>query len=162
MNITDGDAYARFLALTQDRAQDANPAGDSQQAGTGAALVRMRLGTVVRRVPLTVNVAGKDQPPSALRINERLVKGAKWKTKTESPDSRYNGFTGPISGPVSTPHGEGGLISFTGSQVHSPDTTIDKALVTQLELDLEEGDEVLLLTENDQVFYIIMKVVNAV
>ena len=32
----------------------------------------------------------------------------------------------------------------------------------QLELDLAVGDEVLLLTQDDQVFYIVMKVVNAV
>lgn len=38
----------------------------------------------------------------------------------------------------------------------------DMILLEQLEIDLEVGDEVLLLTEDDQVFYIIMKVVDAV
>ena len=161
MDIKDGNPYARFVAIGRDQARDENPAGDSQQAGLGGAQARMRLGTVVQCIPLKVRVAGIVQPPSALRINERLVAGAKWKTKTESPDSDYNGLSGPISGPVDTPAGPGELIVLTSGQVHSTDTTIDKALITQLELDLEVGDTVLLLTEDDQVFYIVMKVVNA-
>lgn len=46
--------------------------------------------------------------------------------------------------------------------MHSPDTVIDEAQVEQLEIDLEAGDEVLLLTQDDQVFYVMMKVVDAV
>ena len=59
-------------------------------------------------------------------------------------------------------HGIGSLIEFTGGDVHIPDTVIDEATVEQLEIDLEEGDQVLMLTEDDQVFYIVMKVVAAV
>ena len=160
----DGDPYARMLALTREQAADAGPAGDSRQAGLGAAAVRMRLGTVLTREPLTVKVAGLRQPTGVLKINERLVKGAKWKTKTTSPNSDYNGVTGPIQGPVTTPHGAGtgALERLTGGEVHSPDTTIDDATVEQLEIDLEVDDQVLLLTEDDQVFYIVMKVVDAV
>lgn len=158
----DGDPYAGFIQLMQQQGADSGPAGDSAQAGLGAGPARMRLGQVVTTVPLTVRVAGIVQPTKALRINERLVKGAKWKTKTTSPNSDFKGWTGPISGPVNTPHGLGSLIEFTGGQVHVPDTTIDEAAVEQLELDLAVGDEVLLLTEDDQVFYIIMKVVKAV
>lgn len=158
----DGDPYARFVALGRNVSADAMPAGDSEQAGTGAAPARMRLGEVISREPLKVKVAGLTQPTQVLKINERLVKGAKWKAKTTSPNSDIKDFTGPISGPVSTPHGLGALIEFTGGEVHIPDTTIDEATVEQLELDLEVGDTVLLLTEDDQVFYIIMKVVDAV
>ncbi len=63
---------------------------------------------------------------------------------------------------MSTPHGTGALIALTDGRVHSPDTVIDEARVEQLEIDLEAGDEVLLLTQDDQVFYIVMKVVDAV
>ena len=90
------------------------------------------------------------------------MKGARWKTKTTSPNSDYNGLTGPIEGPVSTPHGVGALVELTDGRVHSPDTVIDEAQVEQLEIDLEAGDEVLLLTQDDQVFYVMMKVVDAV
>lgn len=158
----DGDPYARFVALGRSVSADAMPAGDSQQAGTGAAPARMRLGEVLNRAPLRVKVAGLNQPTEALKINERLVKGAKWKTKTTSPNSDIKDFTGPIFGPVQGVHGIGALIEFTGGEVHIPDTIIDEATVEQLEIDLEVGDTVLMLTEDDQVFYIIMKVVDAV
>ena len=160
--MDDGNPYARALMLIRAQGEDAAPAGDSVQAGLGAVPARMRLGEVITASPLTVRVAGLIQPPRALRINERLTKGAKWKTKTTSPNSDYNGLSGPISGPVDTPHGTGALISLTSGEVHSTDTTIDEAVVEQLEIDLEPGDEVLLLTEDDQVFYIVMKVVKAV
>lgn len=160
----DGNPYARWVELIRGQSADAGPAGDSAHAGLGAAPARMRLGRVVSTLPLTVRVAGCVQPAGALKINERLVKGAKWKAKITSPDSQYNGLTGPISGPVTTPHGAstGALERLTDGQVHSTDTTIGQATVEQLSLDLEEGDEVLLLTEDDQVFYIVMKVVDAV
>lgn len=160
--MADANPYARFLALNQEQSADAGPAGDSSHAGLGAAPARMRLGRVVSAEPLTIRVAGIVQPTKALRVNERLVKGAKWKTKTTSPNSDYGGLTGPISGPVSTPHGPGALIELTDGQVHSPDTVIDEAEVEQLKLDLEAEDEVLLLTEDDQIFYVVMKVVDAV
>lgn len=160
----DGNPYAALAELTRGQGLETGEGGASAQAGLGAVSARMRLGQVVRVLPLTVRVAGVEQPPGALRVNERLVKGAKWKTKTTSPNSDYNGLTGPVSGPVQLPpgHGIGELIEFTGSQAHSPDTTIDEATVEQLELDLAVGDEVLLLTQDDQIFYIIMKVARAV
>lgn len=160
----DGNPYAAVVGLMRGQGAEYGPAGDSAHAGLGAASARMRLGRVLTAAPLTVRVAGIAQPTRALRINERLVKGARWKTRITSPNSDFNGLTGPASGPVTTPHGAGtgALERFTGSQLHSPDTTIDEAVVEQLEIDLEAGDEVLLLTEDDQVFYIVMKVVKAV
>lgn len=156
------DPYAGLVALIRGQGLDTNPAGDSVQAGLGAAPARMRLGQVVSTVPLKVKVAGLTQPTEALKINERLVKGARWKTRTTSPSSDYGGLTGPISGPVSHPPGMGTLVEFTGGQVHVEETVIDEAVVEQLELDLAVGDTVLLLTEDDQIFYILMKVVDAV
>ncbi|MCI8915513.1 MAG: hypothetical protein HFF26_02435 [Oscillospiraceae bacterium] len=160
----EGNPYAGILALIRAQEADAAPSGESARAGLGAAPARMRLGTVVCAMPLTVKVAGITQPAGALRVNERLTKGAWWRLKLTSPDSRYNELTGPIQGPVTTPHGAGtgALEALTDGRVHSGDTTIDQARAEQLELDLEAGDEVLLLTEDDQVFYILMKVVKAV
>ena len=141
----DGDPYAALAALAGGMDLETGESRASAQAGLGAIQARMRLGRVVGTAPLTVNVSGLNQPPSALRVNERLVKGARWKTKTTSPNSDYRGLSGVVTG-----------------QVHSADTVIDEAVVEQLELDLEAGDEVLLLTQDDQVFYIIMKVARAV
>lgn len=158
----DTNPYAGLVALVRRQSSDAGPAGDSAGAGLGAAPARMRLGRVAATAPLTVRVAGSIQPPGTLKINERLTLGARWKTKLTSPSGNYRDLTGPIAGPVSTPHGAGTLSELTGGQVHSRDTVIDKTVVEQLELDLDVGDTVLLLTEDDQVFYIIMKVVDAV
>lgn len=157
----DGNPYAALAALARG-GWEAGEGGASAQAGLGAVSARMRLGKVISTAPLKVNVAGAVQPASALRINERLVKGARWRVKLTSPSSDYNALTGPISGPVTTPHGARALISLEDGQVHSGDTVIDQGEAEQLELDLAVGDEVLLLTQDDQVFYIVMKVVNAV
>lgn len=158
----EGNPYARALELIRGQGADAAPAGDSAQAGLGAVPARMRLGTVLTAALLTVRAAGVTLPAEALRLNERLAKGAKWKARATSPDSIYSGLKGAVEGPVNTPHGLGSLIELTGGSLHSPDTVIDEAEVEQLEIDLEPGDEVLLLTEDDQVFYIVMKVVKAV
>ena len=40
--------------------------------------------------------------------------------KLTSPSSDYNALTGPISGPVTTPHGAGAPISLEDGQVHDP------------------------------------------
>ena len=153
----DGDPFASMVALM--RAQGGE---DSAQAGLGAAPARMRLGRVVSAAPLSVSVAGLVQPAGALRVNERLVKGARWRARITSPSGGFKGLSGPISGPVSTPHGQGSLSQLTGGEVHSTDAVLDEAQVEQLELDLAAGDEVLLLTQDDQIFYIIMKVARAV
>lgn len=139
MDVTDGNPYARFVALARGVSADSMPAGDSEQAGTGAAPARMRLGEVISKEPLKVKVAGLNQPTEALKINERLVKGAKWKTKTTSPNSDIRDFTGPISGPVQGVHGIGSLIEFTGGDVHIPDTTIDEATVSKLDTYLADA-----------------------
>lgn len=84
--LPDGNPYARMAEL--------------MQGGDSAPGVKMYLGTVARRAPLEVIVAGTPQPAEALRRNAAL--------------------------------------------------------------NLEAGDAVLALTENDQIFYIICKVVGTV
>lgn len=115
----DGDPYAAMVALIREQGAES---GESTPLNA-----RMWLGRVVNIAPLTVRVAGKDMPPSVLRINERLARGAKWRAK-----------------------------------ITSSDTVLDETMTEQLALDLESGDEVLLLTQDDQIFYIIMKVARAV
>lgn len=48
------------------------------------------------------------------------------------------------------------------AKITSSDMELDETMTEQLALDLEAGDEVLLLTQDDQIFYIIMKVARAV
>lgn len=166
----DRDPYTRMVAVIRGETSEKSTTGETQPAGLGANPCKMRLGKVTQRVPLKITVAGIEQPTEVLKINERLTRNAKWKVQITSPDSDYKGLTGQLSGPVKCSH-EGcspGLDKVTAGELHSTDTTIGKdteasrATVEQLEIDLEVGDQVLLLTEDDQIFYILMKVVDAV
>lgn len=154
-----GNPYRTILGLIRAESSELAETGETAAAGIGAGPAKMRLGEVTQRVPLKIKVAGIEQPTEVLRINERLVKGAKWKTRITSPKSDYKSLTGKLSGPVTC---GGALSDVTSGQLHSASTTIDEAAVEQLEIDLEVGDEVLLLTTDDQVFFILMKVVKAV
>lgn len=163
-----GEHSASRSGLSGDRA-----AGETNQAGLGAGPVKMRLGTVVQRKPLEITVAGVPMPTEVFKLNERLTKGAKWKTKItapvdvlEDPARRPSGALfgptgvyGPVTGPVSP---SGTLNALTGGSLNVDDVIIDQAEHEQLEIDLEVDDQVLMLTEDDQIFYIIMKVVDAV
>ena len=155
----DGNPYSKMLSLIRAESSEMAEAGESMAAGIGAGAAKMRLGQVTQHVPLRIRVAGIEQPTDVLRINERLVKGAKWKSKITSTNSSYNALTGALSGSVTC---GGALSDVTGGQLHSADAAIDEAVVEQLEIDLEVGDEVLLLTTDDQIFFILMKVVKAV
>lgn len=156
--------YSRMISVMRGEGSEVTPGGETSQAGLGAAPCRMRLGIVTQQVPLKIKVAGIEQPTQALRINERLVKGAKWKARLTSLDSKYNGLTGSLSGPVACAGGLGSpkLSTVTGGTLHSTETSMEQTVLEQLEIDLQAGDQVLLLTEDDQVFYILMKVVQAV
>ena len=155
----DGNPYSKILDLIRAESSEETFNGETSVAGIGAGPAKMRLGQVIQKVPLKIKVAGIEQPTEVLRINERLVKGATWKAKTTSSNSDYKALTGALNGSVTC---GGSLSDITAGQLHSADTTIDEATVEQLEIDLELGDEVLLLTTDDQIFFIIMKVVKAV
>lgn len=166
----DRDPYTRLVSVMRAESSEQTTTGETASAGLGANPCKMRLGKVTQRAPLKISVAGTEQPTEVLRINERLTRSAKWKVQISSPDSNYNRLTGQLSGPVSC-GGEGcnpQLGSVTDGTLRSTDTVIGKdtaagmATVEQLEIDLEVGDQVLLLTEDDQMFYIMMKVVDAV
>lgn len=184
-----GNPYARMVSVirgesvehsaSRSGAQGAQAAGETDQTGLGAGPVKMRLGRVTSRVPLKVTVAGIEQPTDALKINERLTKGAKWKTKLTSPVDVLDdparcpsavffgptGVYGPVNGTVvcgglgcSAPQ----LTSIDNGTLNVDDVVIDQTEHEQLEIDLEVDDLVLMLTEDDQMFYILMKVVDAV
>lgn len=144
--MPDGNPYARMAALMHDEAG---------QTSTARSAI-LRLGTVVQQKPLEVTTAGVRLPVEALRINERLAKGAKWKTKLTAP-------VDVLDDPARLPAGAFTRVKdVMGSTVYNDEVSIDQAEQEQLEIDLETGDTVLLLTEDDQVFYILMKVVDAV
>ena len=182
-----GNPYARMVAVMRGEAGEHSAsrsglsgdqaAGETNQAGLGAEPAKMRLGTVVQRKPLEIMVAGTRQPAEVFKINERLTKGAKWKTKITAPvdvledparrpSAAFFGPTG-VYGPVNGAVVCGGagcapeLTRINRGSLDVDDVIIDQTEHEQLEIDLEEGDTVMLLTEDDQMFYILMKVVDA-
>lgn len=175
--MPDGNPYARMVSVMRGEATEQTVTGETGLAGLGAGPVKMRLGTVVQRTPLKIKVAGIEQPAEALKINERLTKGAKWKTRISAPvdvlddparrpAATFFGETG-VYGPVNGTVACGGmscapyLTGITDGTLYSDGVLIDQTGQEQLEIDLDVDDVVLLLTEDDQVFYIIMKVVDA-
>lgn len=131
----DQDPYSRFVDLGRRMAADPPLNLEETSAKEEGAAVRLRVGKVKSVKPLTVNAAGLTLPTESLRVNERLAKGAKWRVKLKSKQLDFRSST---SG------------------------TVEDAETEQLELDLEKDDRVLLLTQDDQIFYIVMKVVDAV
>lgn len=160
----DKSIYSRMICAMRGEGTEFSPGAETSQTGLGAYPCRMRLGIVTQRVPLKIKVAGIEQPTQSLRINERLVKGAEWKARLTSPKSTYSGLNGSISGPVECPGGFGSpkLSTVTGGTLQSTGTEMEETLLEQLEIGLQVGDQVLLLTEDDQVFFVLMKVVQAV
>lgn len=130
----DENPYTRLAELMRRMAAD--PPLDLRETSANAegAAVRLREGKVVSVQPLCVQVAGQKIPAKELKINERLTKDAKWRVRIESKSTDFRSSTSD---------------------------TVEDAKIEQLELDLEKGDKVLLLTSDDQLFYIIMKVVDA-
>lgn len=128
------DGYSRIYAAMR------KAGGEGAQAGR----LRLRLGTVRAVSPLSVEVAGTEQEAERFYICHRLVRGHTEKIK----------LTG----------GAGGFSANGGT--HGVSIDPGTVQITQLTATLEEpvlqaGDLVLLLTDDDQTFYLIDKVVQA-
>ncbi len=128
------DGYSRIYEAMR------KAGGEGAQAGR----LRLRLGKVKAVSPLSVEVAGTEQEAARFYVCRRLLAGHKEK--------------------ISLSGGEGGFTANGGS--HGVSVDPGTVQLTQLTRTLEEpalqaGDLVLLLTEDDQTFYLIDKVVQA-
>lgn len=125
------DGYSRIYAAMR------KAGGEGAQAGR----LRLRLGTVRAVSPLSVEVAGTEQEAERFYICHRLVRGHAERVSPEGALTIY----------ASCPMG-----SHTSADIYSGGLT-----VTLTESPLRVGDTVLLLTDDDQTFYLIDKVVQA-
>ena len=128
------DGYSRIYEAMR------KAGGEGAQAGR----LRLRLGTVRAVSPLSVEVAGTEQEAERFYICHRLVRGHAEKIQ----------LTG----------GAGGFSANSGTHGVSIDS--GTVQITRLTAMLEEpvlqaGDLVLLLTDDNQTFYLIDKVVQA-
>ncbi|WP_369284015.1 DUF2577 family protein [Oscillibacter sp. GMB15532] len=136
-----GDPFSGLYNLMRTAGQEDAP--------TGAA--RLRRGTVRTVSPLTIDVAGTTQEADRFYISHRLTADHAEKL-TVSGDR--------ISGALDV--SAGFIPGDRASMTISDGAAVFKAVATQDDPVLQEGDEVLLLTADDQTFYIIDKVVSCV
>ncbi|MDR3728902.1 MAG: DUF2577 family protein [Oscillospiraceae bacterium] len=128
------DGYSRIYAAMR------KAGGEGAQAGR----LRLRLGTVRAVSPLSVEVAGTEQEAERFYICHRLARG-------HTEKIQLTGGTGSFSANGGT-HG----VSIDPGTVQ-----INQLTATLEEPVLQAGDLVLLLTDDDQTFYLIDKVVQA-
>lgn len=135
------DPYSGLYRIMQSAGGGAVPAGNA----------RLRLGTVLSVMPLKIDVAGTEQEAARFWISHRLVDGHREKLRVTG-----SAVSGALA--ISASCGKG---FHTSMDIHSGTVALD-AVATQDGPVLVAGDTVLLLTEDDQIFYIIDKVVQCV
>lgn len=136
-----GDPFSGLYNLMRTAGQEDAP--------TGAA--RLRRGTVRTVSPLAIDVAGTTQEADRFYICDRLAAGHAEKL-TVSADR----VTGALDISASCPMGSHDSMAILRG------TVALSAVATQDGPVLKPGDEVLLLTTDDQTFYILDKVVSCV
>lgn len=137
------DAYSGLASLIREAGQPSGPVGP----------VHLRLGTVLSAAPLKVDVAGTTQEAERIYISHRLVQ-EHWELLRLDCTGVNQNFSLSSACPISA-HG-GSAASGANGTLYTP-----HCVATQAEPVLKPGDEVLLLTEDDQWFYLIDKVVKA-
>lgn len=135
------DPFSGLYGMMREAGGAAVPAGNA----------RLRLGTVTSPAPLEIDVAGTAQEAERLYISHRLVDGHREKLRVTG-----SAVSGALA--INASCGKG---SHTSMDIHSGTVALD-AVAAQSGPVLAAGDTVLLLTEDDQIFYIIDKVVQCV
>ena len=140
------DAYSEIVNTVRDAVKPPVP----------VASIHLRLGTVLCPSPLKVDVSGTIQEADRFYISHRLVK-EHWELLRLDCTQVSQEFLFSSSCPHLVPHGahENDPASSFGT-LYTP-----HCISTQAEPVLKVGDEVLLLTEDDQIFFLIDKVVKS-
>lgn len=136
------DPYSEMIGLMREAGGPKGPVGPAH----------LRLGTVVSADPLAVDVAGTPQEAARFYISHRLVKEHQELLRLDCADVAEQ-YSLSVSCPISA---HGGSPASSSGTLYTP-----RCVATQAEPVLKPGDEVLLLTEDDQTFYLMDKVVKA-
>lgn len=121
---------------------------EAGQEGIPAGNARLLHGTVLSSTPLKIDVAGTVQEAERFFISDRLVSGHAEKLTVSG-----SAVSGALDISASCAYGS------HSSMTISSGTVALNAVATQDGPVLKAGDEVLLLTADDQTFYILDKVV---
>jgi len=136
------DLYSGLVSLMRETGQPTGPVGPAH----------LMLGTVLSADPLKVDVAGTTQEGKRIYISHRLVKEHRELLRLDCTE-----VTEQYSLTAACPAGAHiGSSAFSAGTLATP-----HCLAAQAEPVLKPGDEVLLLTEDDQIFFLIDKVVKA-
>lgn len=132
------DPFSGLYKTMREAGEKAVPAGNA----------RLLHGTVISAAPLKIDVAGTTQEAERFFISHRLVSGHAEKLTVSG-----SAVSGALDISASCPLG-----SHSGMTISGGTVTLN-AVATQDGPVLKAGDEVLLLTADDQTFYILDKVV---
>lgn len=138
------DVYSEIVSVMRE-------AGRSEDLANPVHLMR---GTVLAAAPLKVDVAGTIQEAARFYISHRLVQEHQELLRLDCIEvTSHFALTASCS-----------KSAHSGSSATAGDGTLHTphCVATQAEPVLKQGDEVLLLTEDNQTFYIIDKVVKAI
>ena len=135
------DAYSALASMMREAGRPSGPMGP----------IHLRLGTVLAADPQKVDVAGTIQEAERFYISHRLVKDHQ-----ELLELDCSGVNGNLSIQASCGYGSHSSMSVSSGTLNTP-----RCVAAQAEPVLKAGDEVLLLTEDDQTFYLMDKVVKA-
>jgi hypothetical protein len=136
------DPFSGLYGLMRTAGQEAVPSGNA----------RLRRGTVLSSAPLKIDVAGTAQEAERFWICDRLRKG-----HSEKVSLAGSGTSGSLSVSASCAYG-----SHDSMEIKNGTLNIASATAALTEPVLKAGDEVLLLTADDQMFYILDRVVRCI
>lgn len=132
------DPFSGLFNTMRDAGKSAIPSGNA----------RLLHGTVLSLTPLKIDVAGTTQEAERFYISHRLVSGHAEKVTVSG-----SAVSGDLDISASCPLGSHSSMTISSGTVQL------NAVATQDGPVLKAGDEVLLLTADDQTFYILDKVV---
>jgi len=137
------NACSEFVDLIREASRSSDPVEP----------IHLRRGKVLSAEPLRLDVAGTIQEGDRVFISHRLVDGHKELLRLDCSGVSA-GFALTAECPLS---------GHSGSAANAAEGTLStpRCTATQAEPVLKPGDEVLLLTEDDQIFFLIDKVVKA-
>jgi len=135
------DPYSGLVSLIQEAGQPKGPVGPAH----------LRLGKVLSVDPLKVDVAGTTQEAERIYISHRLVQEHQELLRLACTD-----VTADLSIFAAC-----GMGAHSHMDIYSGTWDTPHCVATQAEPVLKPEDEVLLLTEDDQIFFLIDKVVKA-
>ncbi len=142
------DPYSTLAGLMREAAEPKGPMGP----------IHLLRGVVLSASPLRVDVAGTIQEADRFYISHRLVKEHWELLRLDCTDVEAQFLLSVACPHVENPHG---THQRDPSRASSGTLCTPHCVSTQAEPVLKPGDEVLLLTEDDQIFYLIDKVVKA-